>query len=105
MAMTPENAVKVASLRSRHISTERDRALTQQLDRLLQVDATGKQVPVPVRFTCDLETRGITFIEAPGGGKTTAARKVLSSTTALNPVDAPPLYRKRPLMAAYSGFA
>lgn len=92
MAMSPDTKAMITRLRSLHILTERDRALAAQLDRLLQTDDEGRQIPVPVRFTGALETRGITFIEAPGGGKTTAARKVLSSTTALNPVDAPPLY-------------
>jgi hypothetical protein len=92
MAMSPDTKATITRLRSLHIPTERDRALAAQLDRLLQTDDEGRQIPLPVRFTCDLETRGITFIEAPGGGKTTAARKVLSSTTALNPVDGPPLH-------------
>lgn len=92
MAMTPEKTATVARLRSLHIPTERDRALAAQLDRLLQTDGDGRQTPIPVRFTADLETRGIAIIEAAGGGKTTAVRKVLSRTTALNPVGAPPLY-------------
>jgi hypothetical protein len=90
--MSPDKKATIARLRSLHIPTERDRALAAQLDRLLQTDGDGGQIPVPVRFTADLETRGIAIIEAAGGGKTTAVRKVLSRTTALNPVGAPPLH-------------
>lgn len=92
MAMAPDKTATIARLRSLHIPTERDHALAAQLDRLLQTDGDGRQIPVPVRFTANLKTRGIAIIEAASGGKTTAVRKVLSRTTALNPVSAPPLH-------------
>ncbi|MER2510361.1 MAG: ATP-binding protein [Amaricoccus sp.] len=92
MPMSPEIAAAIAGLRSLHIPTERDAALNEQLARLLQADASGGQLPMPVRFTCDLETRGITVIEAAGGGKTTAVRKVLSRSAALNPPGGAPRF-------------
>jgi hypothetical protein len=67
----------IQTLRAIHIETDRDRALTSQLRRLLQVDIEGNLLPLPVRFTAGLETRGIALIEPAGGGKTTAVREVL----------------------------
>jgi hypothetical protein len=82
-------ARKLTELRSLHVPTDRDRELKRQLDRLLQVNDAGIQIPAPVRFTAALETRGITIIEPAGGGKTTAVRRLLSRSEALNPPDAP----------------
>jgi transposase InsO family protein len=67
----------------------RDREFREQLDRLLQVDANGCQLPEPVRFTRGLETRGIAMIDGPGGGKTTTIARTLRKSTALNPPDDP----------------
>ncbi len=82
-------AGKIADLRARHIATDRDHDLSDQLDRLLQLDASGRQIAVPVRFTAEMETRGITLIEPAGGGKTTAVRRLLSKNAALNPAGGP----------------
>ena len=79
-------------LRALHVPTGRNRDLALQLGRLLEVDDDGNQIPRPSRFTADLETRGVALIEPPGGGKTTAIRKVLSNSVALNPPDAPSKY-------------
>lgn len=87
-----EIAATVADLRARHVSTERDRELAEQLDRLLMVDDAGRQIAQPVRFTASLETRGISIIEPPGGGKTTAVRRLLSRNPALNPEGGPARY-------------
>ena len=80
----------LAELRVHHVKTERDRELAMQLNRLLRVDEAGRQTAEPVRFTADLETRGITLIDGPGGGKTTSLRWLLSETAALNPDTGPP---------------
>lgn len=75
----------IAVLRAIHVETERDHELSAQLRRLLQTDGDGNLTPFPVRFTADLETRGIALIEPAGGGKTTAVREVLRSLDALGP--------------------
>lgn len=62
-------ARKIADLRSLHVSTDRDHDLTDQLDRLLQVDDAGRQISAPVRFTAEMETRGITIIEPAGAAR------------------------------------
>ncbi|TLP58514.1 ATP-binding protein [Parasedimentitalea maritima] len=72
-------------LRQIHLETERDTELRKNLDRLLQHDSSGRLLPVPVRFTGNMETRGIMMVEGSGGGKTTALRKVLSEHPALLP--------------------
>ena len=97
--MTFEKASKLTHLRSLHIPTERDRAITHQLGRelLMEADASGNLVPVPVRHTAGLETRGIMIVEPPGGGKTTAVNWGLSKCEALNPPDAPPRYLHVPV--------
>lgn len=87
-----EIAGAIAGLRARHLVTERDRELAAQLDRLLQVDDLGRQIPEPVRFTAGMATRGITIIEPAGGGKTTAVRRLLARNAALNPEDGPARY-------------
>lgn len=76
-------ACDIARLRAIHVETERDHELRAQLQRLLQVDEGGNPTPFPVRFTANLETRGIALIEPAGGGKTTAVREVLRSFDAL----------------------
>lgn len=83
-------ATTIADLRALHVETDRDRALSVQLGRLLETDAEGRQIAVPVRFTEGLETRGIIMIEPPGGGKTTAIRRHLARSAALNPEEGPP---------------
>ncbi len=85
-------AQAVASLRAIHVETERDHEIRSQLQRLLQVDAAGNLMPIPVRFTADRETRGIVLIEPAGGGKTTAIAAVLRSIEALkvNPATGAP---------------
>jgi hypothetical protein len=91
MTGTPpaDAAQKLAELRSRHVPNQRDREFREQLDRLLQVEVDGSQLPKPVRFTRDLETRGIAMIDGPGGGKTTTIARTLRKNTALNPADGP----------------
>lgn len=87
--MTADRAAylaKLKPLKGCHITTERDRALEEQLTGLLEVDpATGRQLASPVRFAGGLETRGIAMIEPSGGGKTTAVHRLLSQTEALAP--------------------
>ena len=99
MKMTSEKAAKLIHLRSLHIPTERDRAITHQLGRelLVETDASGNLVPVPVRHTAGLETRGIMIVEPPGGGKTTAVSWGLSKCEALNPPDGPPRHLHVPV--------
>lgn len=82
------------SLRKMHVTNERDEAVQKHLFRLLQVDDEGRLTAEPCRFTADKETRGIAVIEAAGGGKTTAIRTVLQSTSALqkNPETGLPRY-------------
>jgi hypothetical protein len=87
-----EITVKLAELRSLHVPTDRDREFRKQLDRLLQVDVDGRQLPAPVRFAADLETRGITMIDGPGSGKTTTINRCLSRCAALNPPGEAPRY-------------
>lgn len=82
----------VSTLRAIHLSTDRDAKLAEQLDRLLQADAAGRRVAAPVRFAAGLETRGIAFIEPPGGGKTTAIRRALLRRPELNPPGGRPLH-------------
>ena len=78
-------AARIAELRALHMETERDCELACQLGRLLRIDAEGRWTPEPVRFAEGMETRGIIMIEPPGGGKTTAIRRLLASAAALNP--------------------
>ncbi len=78
-------ASMIKELRALHMTTERDRELAVHLDRLLTVDAEGRQMPEPIRFTEGMETRGIIMIEPAGGGKTKAIRRLLMGTAALNP--------------------
>jgi len=74
----------LAALRNIHIETnQRDLSLKDHLSRLLELDEDGNFLPVPVRFTANLETRGIALIEAAGGGKTTAIRRLLASIPTL----------------------
>ena len=84
----------VQSLRDMHVPNERTHAVQKHLHRLLQVDDEGRLTAEPCRFTADKETRGIAVIEAAGGGKTTAIRTVLQSTSALkmNPETGHPRY-------------
>lgn len=74
-----DTAHTVAALRKIHVETERDHEIRSQLQRLLQVDASGNPTSAPVRFTAQRETRGIALIEPAGGGKTTAIAEVLRS--------------------------
>src|SRR6056297_1131854 len=84
----------VQSLRKMHVPNERDEAVQKHLNRLLQVDDEGRPIAEPCRFTDNTETHGIVFIEAAGGGKTTAIRNVLQSNEALrmNPETGLPRY-------------
>lgn len=82
-AKTQTQAKSLASLRTYHVTTERDKMVLSQLNRLLKKDADGNHTPEPVRFTGDMETRGIAIIEGSGGGKTTAVNRVLSQHPAL----------------------
>lgn len=70
---------KVASLRAFHVETERDCMVRDHLGRLLQLDDRGEFTPHPVRFTAELESRGLILIEPAGGGKTTAIQRVLDT--------------------------
>lgn len=85
---------KIQHLRSIYVSNERDEGLRQQLTRLLKRDGNGQITAVPCRFTADQETRGITVIEASGGGKTTSIRKALMEleVLGLNPDTGMPRY-------------
>ncbi|UWQ54731.1 TniB family NTP-binding protein [Leisingera caerulea] len=76
-------AMSLEDLRSYHVETERDEQVLLQLNRLLKKDANGNPIPEPIRFTGNLETRGVAIIEASGGGKTTAVNRVLSRHPAL----------------------
>ncbi|SHK47726.1 TniB protein [Shimia gijangensis] len=80
MSISNSSEVQKTLLRLRqiHLKTDRDIELRKYLDRLLQRDSEGNLLPVPVRFTGNMETRGIMMIEGSGGGKTTALKKVLS---------------------------
>ncbi|WP_109313306.1 TniB family NTP-binding protein [Ruegeria sp. AU67] len=81
-----ENAMKFKSLmelRTYHVETDRDKQILRQLNRLLERDEQGNCLPRAVRFTGNLETRGIAIIEAAGGGKTTAVNRALSRHPAL----------------------
>jgi hypothetical protein len=90
MSLSPAGiSQKLRELRSLHIPTERDRELRLHLDRLLEVDAEGRQLPEPVRFAGGLETRGIAMIDGPGGGKTASINRLLTRLPALNPPDGP----------------
>lgn len=73
----------IRRLRDLHIETERDRDLGAELRNLLEVGEDGGLLPVPTRFTAEMETRGIALIEASGGGKTTAVKRVLSGLPGL----------------------
>lgn len=70
---------KVASLRAVHVENERDHMVYDHLSRLLQRDDMGEFTPHPVRFTAQLESRGLILIEPAGGGKTTAIQRVLDT--------------------------
>ncbi len=70
-------------LRSIHVQTERDEKVLFQLNRLLKKDMNGNEIPEPVMFTGNMETRGIAIIEPAGGGKTTAVNEVLANHPAL----------------------
>lgn len=80
-------AATTAKLRDIHIETDRGRDFETELHLLFQKSADGVLLPKPVRFTDKLETHGIAFIEAAGGGKTTAISRVLKdcSVLAYNP--------------------
>ena len=78
----------LATLRGHHISTERDEEILRQLNRLLKHDDEGSLIAEPMRFTGNLETRGIALIEGSGSGKTTAVDRVLSTHPALKPTSA-----------------
>lgn len=66
------------SLRSIHIAlNERDGAFERALRRLFTPGPGKTLTHNPIRFTAGTETRGITFIEGSGGGKTTTIIKVL----------------------------
>ncbi|WP_096785355.1 TniB family NTP-binding protein [Rhodobacter sp. CZR27] len=88
----PQAAARLTQLRNIHISNWRDKEVRLHLDRLFKVDENGHQTAEPIRFTANMETRGIALIEGAGGGKTTAIRHVLASTPALNPADGAPRY-------------
>jgi hypothetical protein len=76
MHLSPaEISRKLREPRSLHITSERDREFRLHLDRLLEVDAEGRQLPEPVRFAGGLETRGIAMIDGPGGGKTASINR------------------------------
>ena len=81
-------AALMPQLRDLHVATEdRDGALTSALRRVFAQDADGNLLPEPIRFTAGLETRGIMLVEPSGGGKTTAVRRLLNRTAALNDLE------------------
>ncbi len=94
MAVCENPAMQIQMLRSMHVPNERDLEFRKQLYRLFQVDADGNTTHEPCRYTGGTETRGIAVIEAAGGGKTTAIRKVLHEAEflAFNPITGMPRY-------------
>ncbi|WP_170783750.1 TniB family NTP-binding protein [Ruegeria lacuscaerulensis] len=78
-----EKYTTLMELRKHHVETDRDKQILRHLNRLLMRDEHGNYLPRARRFTGDLETRGITIIEAAGSGKTTAVNRVLSRHPAL----------------------
>lgn len=81
----PTRMLTLKKLRSYYIQTDRDAQILQQLNRLLALDEGGNRISEAVRFTGNLETRGITIIEPAGGGKTSAVNNVLSNHPQLQP--------------------
>jgi hypothetical protein len=94
MTTTVTPAHLVQRLRAMHVPNERDALLEKQLTRLFAVDKEGNTTPVPTRYAAGKETRGIAFVEAAGGGKTTSIRKVLADAPFLqeNPETGEPRY-------------
>lgn len=84
----------VQQLRTVYISNERDKELRRQIDRLFTTDAEGNLCAVPYRDVGEMETGGIVFIEASGGGKTSSISKALRETEVLklNPDTKMPRY-------------
>lgn len=77
------NARILRRLRKIRMKTDRDAAFVAHLDRLLERDAAGALLPVPLRFSSERETRGVMVIDGPGGGKTTLIADALESHPAL----------------------
>ena len=90
-----EIAERMAGLRRLHVPTDHDVTFRAQLARLVQVDPSG--AAKPVRYAAGLETRGIAFIEAAGGGKTTCIHCALGKSDLLNPPAGPPRYIQVPV--------
>ncbi|MEI4263684.1 ATP-binding protein [Roseovarius sp. D0-M9] len=94
MEFIANTAAKVQNLRTLHVPNQRDQEFKKQFYRLFKVDDVGNLTAVPCRFTAGRETRGITFIEEPGGGKTTTIRTFLQEAgfLATNPETGEPCY-------------
>lgn len=94
MEIASNTAAQIHKLRKIHVPNERDLELKKHLYRLFEVDSEGNLTAVPCRYTGGQETRGVTIIEKPGGGKTTAVSKLLreSDFLANNPVTGQPHY-------------
>lgn len=94
MTSTRNPAFLIQTLRGMHIPNERDDEIEKHFLRLFEIDETGTSTHFPCRYTDGKETRGILVIEAAGGGKTTAVRKVLTSAEFLqhNPETGLPRY-------------
>lgn len=80
MTCPSQAAAKIEQLIEMHVPTERDEEVKKHLYRLFVVDDDGQITNEPRRFSAGRETRGIAVIEASGGGKSTAIRRVLKET-------------------------
>lgn len=94
MEFSTNTAVKIQKLRKIYVPTERDHELKKHLYRLFEVGDDGELTAKPCRYTAEQETRGISIIEEPGGGKTTAVRTILQGAQFLkeNPETGAPRY-------------
>lgn len=83
ITQTQDRAKLLEDLRASYVENERDEQVLRYLNRYLKRDSDGNTIPEPVRFTGNMETRGIAIIEASGGGKSTAINRVLNRHPAL----------------------
>ena len=79
-----EVRAKIEALREVYVATHRDEEFQAHLDRLLERDAEGVQLPRAVRHTSTGETRGIIVVDGAGGGKTSLIHRALTGHPALS---------------------